>query len=185
MRFRAKQTINLRRLEFEWQAGTGPFGMISVTDALKDAEANLEVRAIRCLPLGRVRGGAAAVKGEIMRYLADLAWAPDAILHNPSLTWSVINDQIMRVSAGRDHAIGTVELRMDENGLIGAVFAHDRPRKEGPGFVERPWHGRLFDYKQYHARWLPFSGEVGWIVNGQQFIAWRAEVLSWQIAKQR
>jgi hypothetical protein len=28
----------------------------------------------------------------------------------------------------------------------------------------------------------PFAGEVGWILDGQTFIAWRGEVLSWHTA---
>jgi uncharacterized protein DUF6544 len=75
----------VRRAEFEWRASTGPFGCISVIDALKDGRADSEVRAFRRLRIAGVRGGAAAAKGEIMRHLAELAWAPDAILYNPSL----------------------------------------------------------------------------------------------------
>jgi hypothetical protein len=84
MQFRAVETIDLRRSKFEWRASTGPFCCISVIDALKDGNADLEVWAFRRLRIAGVRGGAAAAKGEIMRYLAELAWAPDAILYNPS-----------------------------------------------------------------------------------------------------
>ena len=40
MRFRAVQTINLRQPEFAWRATAGPFGCISVIDALANSEAN-------------------------------------------------------------------------------------------------------------------------------------------------
>jgi hypothetical protein len=179
MRFRAVQTICLRRPEFAWRASTGPFGCISVTDAFRDGEANLEVRALGFLRIAGVRGGAAAAKGEVMRYLAELAWAPDAILRNPSLVWTVADDRSLRVSAGQGEARGAVELRLDENGRIGHIRAEDRPRKEGSGFVERPWRGRFFDYREHRGRWLPFAGEVGWVLNGQTFVAWRGEMLDW------
>ena len=70
-RFRAVQTISLRHPEFEWRASTGPFGCISVLDAMRDGEADLEVRAFGLLRIAGVRGGAVAAKGEIMRYLAN------------------------------------------------------------------------------------------------------------------
>src|SRR5690348_1557536 len=89
------------------------------------------VRVFRCLRIAGVRGGMAAAKGEIMRYLAELAWSPDAILHNPSLTWSVVDDLAVRVSAELGGSRGEVELRLDGDGRIGSVFAPDRPRKEG------------------------------------------------------
>lgn len=182
MRFRAAQTIDLRRPEFEWRASTGPFGCISVLDALRDgSEADLEVRAFGLLRIASVKGGAAAAKGEVMRYLAELAWAPDAILRNPSLAWTVVDSRTLRVSAGQDQARGEVELRLDENGRITRVLAEDRPRKEASGFVERPWRGRFFDYREHQGRWLPFAGEVGWVLDGQTFTAWHGMLLSWAI----
>jgi hypothetical protein len=76
MRFTATEIMNVTRSEFEWRAWTRPLGCISVLDALKEGEATLEVRAFRHLRVGGVKGGAAAAKGEIMRYLAEIAWVP-------------------------------------------------------------------------------------------------------------
>jgi len=50
-----------------------------------------------------------------------------------------------------------------------------------------PWvpstqHGRFFDYRRHQGRWLPFAGEVGWVLEGQPFTAWGGEILSWAIA---
>jgi hypothetical protein len=59
------QTISLRRPEFEWRASTGPFGCISVLDAMRGGGADLEVRAFGLLRIARLmRGGAVAAKGE-------------------------------------------------------------------------------------------------------------------------
>jgi hypothetical protein len=147
MRFTATEIINVTRLEFEWRAWTGPFGCISILDVLKDGEAKMEVRAFRHLRIGGVEGGAAAAKGEIMRYLAEIAWVPDAILHNSVLAWTVVDEHTLRVSAGTGDAHGAVELSLDDNGRIDRVSAKDRPRMEASGFVERPWSGRFFDYR--------------------------------------
>ena len=179
IRFRAAQTIDLRQTGFEWQATLGPFGCISVTDALKSGKADLSVRVFRRLRIGGVRGGPAAAKGEIMRYLAELAWAPDAILCNATLVWTVIDERTLRVSAGQGDGRGQVELRLDESGRIDSVAARDRPRKEGSRFVERPWRGHFRNYRKYQGRWLPFSGEVGWVLDEGAFTAWHGEILSW------
>jgi hypothetical protein len=181
-RFNAVQTISLRRLAFEWRASVGPFGCVSVLDALKDGQASLAVKAFAFLRIAGVRGGADLMKGEIMRYLAELAWAPDAILCNPALAWTVVDERTLRVGAGQGPARGEVELQLDESGRIGQIRAEDRPRKEGSGFVERPWRGRFFDYRQHQGRWLPFAGEAGWVLGGQTFIAWRGTILDWAIA---
>ena len=75
--FRAQ--AHLHHSEFEWRAFTGPLGLITVVDALKNGEADLEVRLLRHVRIASVKGGASSAKGEIMRYLAEIAWAPDAI----------------------------------------------------------------------------------------------------------
>jgi hypothetical protein len=181
MHFSARQVINLRRPEFDWRATTCPLGCVSVRDALKDQEADLEVRLLRLVKLAAVHGGAALAKGEIMRYLAELAWAPDAILSNQAIIWNVIDRETIRGSAGQGPARGEVELHLDESGRIASVTAGDRPRKEGTGFVERPWRGRFFDYRRHKGRWLPFVGEAEWILNGESFIAFRGQILSWSI----
>lgn len=182
MRFSARQTINLRRLGFEWRASIGPLGCISVIDELNDEGAALEARVFHAFRIANVKGGAPLTKGEIMRYLAEIAWAPDAILANPSLDWTVLDDQTLRVGAGHGTARGVVEFRLDESGRIASVTAQDRPRKEGAAFVERPWRGRFFDYREHEGRLLPFQGEVGWGLDGQMFVAWRGRILSWGFA---
>ena len=52
---------------------------------------------------------------------------------------------------------------------------------EGGAFVERPWRGQFFDYRQHQRRWLPFAGEVAWVLEDQSFVAWRGAVLAWTI----
>jgi len=181
MKFTATQSIDLHRPQFEWRARTGPLGLISVTDALKHDEGRLEVRAFGLVRIAHESGGAQLAKGEIMRYLAEIAWAPDAIVDNPHLTWVVVNEAKLSVAYGGGSAHAEVELTLDADGRIGSVFAPDRPRKEGTGFVERPWQGRFLDYRRHEGRWLPFGGEVGWTIGATEFVAWRGELTGWSL----
>ena len=179
MSFTARQTIATDRTEFAWRARIGPLGFVTIVDAFENDEPKLDVRALGCLRLASVRARPDAAKGEIMRYLADLPWAPDAILSNGHLVWRVVDGKTLRVSCRSGPVRGEVEFKLDGQGCIGEVFAPDRPRKEGAVFVERPWRGRFFDYREHLGRWLPFRGEVGWDVDGQTFVAWRGELKSW------
>ena len=180
-RFRARQTISLRVPEFEWRARTGLASFITITDSLKDGVGDLSVRAFGVIRVGGANNSPALVKGEIMRYLAELTWAPDAIVSNPTLDWAVIDGETLRVSCGPTPSRGQVEFKLDADGRIGSMSASGRPRSEGSLIVEHPWRGRFFDYRKHLGRWLPFQGEVGWILNGQEFIAWRGELTSWTI----
>ena len=62
----------------------GPVAL-RVTDSYDGREGRLEVRAFG-LPLQRNRGPELA-QSKAIRYLAEFAWAPPAILSNPQLQW--------------------------------------------------------------------------------------------------
>ena len=182
MRFRAHQTIALRQPAFRWQASTGPFGCISIIDAFENGAATLQVRAVGLFRLANIKGGAAAAKGEAMRYLAELAWAPDAIRDNPHLEWSVSDAETFSVGLRLGAERVAVQMKLDARGRIASVSAPDRPRKEASGFIERPWFGRFFDYREHLGRWLPYSAEAGWVLDGHEFVAWRGNIRSWTIS---
>lgn len=56
--------------------------------------------------------------GELMRYIVELAWAPDAILQNSSLAWREIDKWTVEVAAMSDGGVARVALSFDENGDI-------------------------------------------------------------------
>lgn len=174
-RFTARQRIRLQETGFEWRASMGPFGAISVVDALADGVPWLEVKLLRCIRLARISDSAAA-RGELIRYLAELPWAPDAILANPGLEWTIVDEATIRVGAALGTVHAEVEFALDAAGRVQSASARDRPRWEGNGFVERPWEGRFSDYRQYRRRLLPFRGEVGWVLDGHAFTAWMGEI---------
>lgn len=128
--FSARQTIRLSQCEFRWQARTGPFGLIRITDAFSDGTPTLDVTALGLVPLAHGQTNASATKGEIMRYLAELAWAPDALLHNHTLDWDVIDDRGLAVRYSEGAIQAAVDLLFDDQRRIGAIFAPDRPRYE-------------------------------------------------------
>ena len=179
--FRAIQTIDTCETGFAWRASAGPFGAISVCDAYRDGAGALDVRLFGRIRLAHM-GGPALAKGEIMRYLAELALAPDAILLNRSLDWSVIDKKTFCVAAGSGAGRGSVRLQLDDDGRIGSIFAPDRPYTDGGLIDERPWSGRFSDYRRHAGRWLPFAAEVGWAVDGWLSNYWRGTMTSWKVA---
>lgn len=181
-RFTAAQAISLDRAEFSWRARTGPLGLISVEDSLHRGTPILRVTALGFLPLARPKADATMLKSERMRYLAELAWAPHALLRNTALDWSVVGDRALTVGLGSGRSRGEVELRLDEAGLIAETFAPDRPRIEDGRTVERPWHGRFDNYRSFAGVMVPTRAEVGWTVGDRLFSVWRGEILDWRLA---
>lgn len=182
MAFTASQTISARSCTFDWRARAGPFGLISGRDALADGEGRFDILALGFIPLARAPHTAALVRGERMRYLAEIAWVPDAILHNPALRWDVVDGDTLAVEAGSGETACRVLLSLDSNGRIAGAFAADRPLSATAPTLETPWRGCFADYRQHCGRWLPFAGEVGWEFDGQSLTYWQGRIETWNLA---
>lgn len=128
MAFTATQTISTRTCEFDWRAKAGPIGIISARDALENGEGRLDITAFGLIPIARADHTPALVRGELMRYLAELAWAPAAILLNTTLRWREDGPDTLAVSAGAGETASEVILSLDGDGRIAGGFAPDRPR---------------------------------------------------------
>jgi hypothetical protein len=180
MSFTAKQTTATRECAFEWRARAGPLGMVSVCDALKDGEGRLDVLALGIVPISRAEHSSALMRGELMRYFAELAWAPDAILLNTALRWREDGPDKLAVSAGVGETAAEVTLDLDSEGRIAGGFAPDRPRSAAAPFLPTPWRGRFSDYRRHNGMWLPFSGEVGREIDGVEEIYWQGRIEHWE-----
>ncbi|WP_293882046.1 DUF6544 family protein [Sphingomonas sp.] len=114
----------------------------------------LDVPLFGLISLAHMTGPAFA-KAEIMRYLAEIAWATDAMLINRSLVWSVIDSRTLKVAASSEAGHRSVRIDLDDEGRIGGIFASNRPLSNGKTVEERAWSGRFFDYRRHAGRWLP------------------------------
>lgn len=179
MAFTASQSISAHRCEFDWRARAGPFGLISGRDALADGEGRFDIMALGVIPLARAAHTAALVRGELMRYLAEIAWVPHAILHNHGLNWEVIDAETLVVRAGAGDTACRVVLGLDSDGRIASAFAADRPRSATAPTLPTPWRGRFSDYRLHEGLWLPFAAEVAWEIDGQTMTYWQCRIDSW------
>jgi hypothetical protein len=180
MAFTAVQTIATRACEFDWQARAGPFGVVSANDSLKNGEARFDIIALGFIPIARAEHSQALIRGELMRYLAEIAWAPAAILLNSALRWREDAPDRLAVSAGTGERAAEVILSLNGDGRIASAFAPDRPRSATSPVLPTPWFGRFSNYRLHDAIWLPFAGEVGWEIDGTQEIYWQGRIEHWQ-----
>lgn len=181
--FTAQQTISLGEVGFLWQAQlAGPVGLSTrVIDYLVSENAGLEARLLGAFPVARVIDTDAAFRGEAMRYLAELIWAPDAILNNRLLEWRVLEARTLVVAVGAGNRRAEVRLILDQFGDVARIEADDRPRSVGNAVEACPWFGRASDYRAIAGRRIPFQAEVGWIVDGNEFVYWRGSIETWSI----
>ena len=180
MPFTATQTISTHACEFDWRARAGPFGLISGRDALAGGEGRFDIIALGFIPIARAPHTPALVRGELMRYLAEIAWAPHAILHNRALRWRVIDAETLSVGAGTGETACQVLLSLDSDGRIAGAFAPDRPRATTAPILPTPWRGRFSDYRLHGDISLPFAGEVAWDIEGREVVYWQGRIQQWE-----
>jgi hypothetical protein len=178
----AAQTIKVREPGFVWVAEMtlAPLLSVRILDSYVDGQGRADVRLFGSLPVARAAGPLLG-KGELMRYLAELPWAPQAMLHNPRLRWRALDAATVEVSA--DSAAGPARVRLRfENGEIVGAEADDRPRILGRRAVPTPWRGRFYDHRELNGWRIPTWGEVGWIIGGQLVTVWRGLVTEYGTA---
>ena len=179
MVFTARQSISLSAPDFVWRATFEPLGSMTVVDYHVGEGAGLEVRLGGMIPVARTVGSTAVTRGELMRYLAEIAWAPDAILMNKAIDWRVVDEKTLVAGSGKGPDRGEVALHLGTNGLVESMDAAARPAQEGQVIVDRPWGGRFWDYQVRDGRTIPMQGEVYWVRDGKRFIYWRGRLTDW------
>jgi len=179
--FTAHQTISVSACLFDWRARLGPFGMIVAHDALTIRGGQFDVLAFGLIPIVKAEHSAGLTRGELMRYLAELVWVPDALLCNASLRWREGGPSTLMVNAGEGLNAAEIALTLDSDNRIASLYAPDRPRSVGASFIPTAWRGTFSDYRQHQTRWLPFAGDVAWHIDGTWETYFQCRLESWSI----
>lgn len=175
-RFTATEEFAVSRVAFAWRARFPVFGPLTlrVTDSYDGRDGLLEVR-LSGVPLQRKRGPKLA-RGEAFRYLAEIAWVPHAILHNPQLEWRELDPGTVEVATTVDGERVAVRLAFNEKGEIAQTVA-ERPRMEADNAITR-WVGEYGDYREMGGVMVPTRGEVRWELPEGPFTYWRGTISS-------
>jgi hypothetical protein len=179
--FTAEQIIGTREPAFVWRARMQVAPLISarILDCYVDGEGLLEARLFGSLRLARAAGPQAS-KGELIRYLGELAWVPQAMLHNTRLSWREIDATTIEVSAESEAGPARVRL-IFEDGDVTRIEADDRPRAVGRRLVPTRWEGRCYDYRQMDGRRIPTRATVSWLLEDGAFEYWRGRVTEFRM----
>ncbi len=121
--------------------------------------------------------------GEAYRYLAELPWAPDAILGNPDLEWRILARNIAEVRLATPAGAARVSFRFDAQGDIVEIEAKGRPARDASGKeVLRDWRGYFRDYRQIGPRRIPGAAEVGYVYPEGYEAYFRCKITDYHLA---
>ena len=181
--FTSTQRAVMRRPGFVWDGRVrmAPGVAVHVHDAYVAGEGILHPAVLGLVSLTELRGTSAepggVAHGEFMRYLAEAAWYPTALLPSQGVRWTAMEDNAATATLNDGTVSATLLFRFDaQSGVIESVRAEARGRTVGKNIVMTPWEGRWSDYAERDGLRVPTRGEVAWITPEGRKPYWRGEV---------
>lgn len=185
--FTSTQRVITRRPGFVWNARVrmAPGVSFHVHDAYVTGEGILTAKLFGLLTVMKQPSTPELAHGELMRFFAEGAWYPTALLPSQGVTWEAIDDS--RASATIADGTTTVRLvfQFDAEGLISSVYSDGRYREVDGVLVAVPWQGRHWGYEMRDGMLVPLEGEVAWLLPDGAKPYWRGRIssLSYDLAR--
>jgi len=177
LEFTSSQRVVLSRPGFDWDARIRllPGLAVHVHDAYVAGEGILDARLLG-LPLVNLRGTPDLARGELMRFLAEAAWYPTALLPSQGVRWTAVDDRHACASFADGGTQVSLTFSFGTDGLVEAVRAEDRGRTVAGKVEPTPWEGRWSCYAERGGMQVPLEGEVAWILPDGRKPYWRGRV---------
>lgn len=183
--FTSSQRCTMRRPGFVWDARMAvlPGLAVRVHDAYVAGEGLLRPAVMGLLSLADLRGTrpepGGLAHGEFMRWCAEAAWYPTALLPSQGVQWQPVDDRTALATLSDGAVQCTLRVRFDpRTHLIAGVHADARGAIVGKQVVTMPWEGRWSDYAPHDGMHVPTQGEVAWITPHGPRPYWRGSVAS-------
>ena len=157
---RGEQYITANPAGFIWQGTTRQF---TARDEYVAGRGGLTVRLFGAVPI--VRGhGPHFDQGELLRWLAEAAWLPTALLPGRHIAWTAVDDHSARLRLTHAGQAVACLVRFNERNEIAACEAS----RYITDTEMLPWQGRFSQYRRHQGMLVPFAGEASWVVDGQR-----------------
>jgi len=177
-RFTSSQVSVMRRPGFDWDARIAvvPGLNVFVHDAYVAGEGILHAELLGLVTLADMRATPDVAQGELMRFLAEAAWYPTALLPSQGIHWEPIDGVSATATLADGATTVSLVFRFDEKGLISGVRAAARTRTVNGALVATPWQGRFWNYELRDGMRVPLEGEVAWELPEGSWPYWRGRV---------
>jgi hypothetical protein len=114
-----------------------------VHDAYVAGEGILSAAAFGIFNMANLRDTGELARGELIRFLAEAAWYPTALLPSQGVRWEEVDGCSARATLVDGDITVTLLFSFHEDGLIDSVLAKARGRTPG---VSMPWRGRFWNH---------------------------------------
>jgi hypothetical protein len=163
--FVSTQRVVTQRPGFDWDARIAmiPGVTVRVHDAYVAGEGLLRATLFGLVPLAEIRNTPMIAQGELMRFVAEAAWYPTALLPSQGVQWKAVNDRSAMATLRDADIEVTLLFRFNEHDLIDSVHADARAATVGKSIVMMPWECRMSNYQTHNGMIVPLTGEVAWV----------------------
>jgi hypothetical protein len=176
--FTSNQRIVTRRPGFLWEGRIRmmPGLTVRVDDAYVAGEGILHATLFGLVSLANVGGTAEMARGELMRFLAEAAWYPTALLPSQGVRWAAVDASSAKATLQDSETVVTLLFRFSQNGVIESIRADARGRTVGGAVIPTPWEGRWSNYQTRKGMRIPMEGEVAWMLPKGPRPYWRGRI---------
>jgi hypothetical protein len=163
--FTSRQRVVTRRPGFLWVAKVSmlPGVVVRVVDSYIAGAGLLRAAVLGLFAVAELRGGGEIARGEFMRFFAEAAWYPTALLPSQGVRWEAVDDASAHATIIDGPLTLTLLFRFNDAGLIDSFRAEARGAGVGKDMVMLPWEGRFSNYRMQDRMTVPFTGEVAWV----------------------
>jgi len=176
--FNSTQRVITQRPGFDWEARIAmmPGLTVRVHDAYIAGEGILHASLLGLVSLAKLRGTPEAAHGELLRFFAEAAWYPTALLPSQGVQWEAVDDSSAKATLRDGGTTATMLFRFNADDLIGSVRAESRGALIGGVIVPTPWEGYWSDYELHDGMRVPIAGEVAWVFPDGPKPYWRGRI---------
>jgi hypothetical protein len=162
--FTSRQMVVTRRPGFLWDARVFmlPGLMVRVVDSYVAGRGLLHAAILGLFTVADDSGGGEIARGEFMRFFAEAAWYPTALLPSQGVRWEAVDDRSANATIVDGPLTLTLLFRFNDAGLIGSFRAEARGAMVGKEMVMVPWEGTWSNYQTRDGMTVPLTGEVAW-----------------------
>lgn len=163
--FTSRQKVVTRRRGFLWDARVSvlPGLVVRVYDGYISGEGHLRAAVLGSFTVADLHGGGEIARGELMRFFAEMAWYPTALLPSQGVRWDALDDRSAHATIADGPLTLTLLLRFNDDSLIDSVRAEARGAMVGKEMVMVPWEGRWTNYQVRDGMRVPITGEAAWL----------------------
>jgi hypothetical protein len=178
--FTSRQRVVTRRPGFLWDAHVSllPGVEVRVVDSYIAGSGLLHAAMLGLFTVARVSGGGEIARGEFMRFFAEAAWYPTALLASQGVRWEAVDDRSANATIVDGPLTLTLLFRFNDAGLIDSVRAEARGGMVDNKVVMMPWECSLASYEVRDGMTVPITGEAAWMRPEGRKIYFRGTVKS-------